>query len=118
MYRDLCLTITQSWDADPDARLSAGLVQIRVDQMIKTLLPRPNRRDKSRSFVTSQRINFNDQSRTTPLYETSGVNEFNQMNNTHFSHSRGNTDTDSTSMNIGSNYMNHMAPEGSTIFKF
>ena len=39
LFRDLCVTIVECWDADAEARLSAGLVLTRVEQMSQTLLP-------------------------------------------------------------------------------
>lgn len=39
LFRDLCVTIVECWDADAEARLSAGLVLTRVEQMSHTLLP-------------------------------------------------------------------------------
>jgi serine/threonine protein kinase len=101
MFRNLCMTITQSWDEDPDARLSAGLVQIRVHQMITTLLPRTRRTqlvDKSNSPEETTPVNTVSYSAT--RNQMSPNNELNSANS-----------RIEPLSNIGSNYSNHVAPE-------
>ena len=108
MFRNLCMTITQSWDEDPDARLSAGLVQIRLHQMITTLLPRTRRPMQSM-------VDQNASEETTPVTTVSySISPPRNQINPNIELNQANSRIEQLS-NIGSNYSNHVAPEGLTL---